>query len=286
MVQSARWHTARLVLPKYRTTAATEKPFRSVFSRRHVQQPRNALDSHFARAGKSGTMGRRRQLERLDDSRMRPHRLYRAERHADRPLAPPGTSTRPRPDPKLDTAAEEKLLSPGAVENIRAWLTEPRYAEYAPLVAEHMQAGRWKELDDVFWTIIPFGTGGRRGKCIRSAPTRSTIARSAKAPRGWPITSSEQLGRQTRLSCAIAYDTRHRSRHFAELCAEVMAAAGFKVYFLDGYRSTPELSFTVRYQALQLRHHGHGQPQPAQRQRGESLLVDRRPTAAAARSRA
>ena len=26
-----------------------------------------------------------------------------------------------------------------------------------------------------------------------------------------------------------------------------MVAAGFQVYFLDGYRSTPELSFTVRY---------------------------------------
>ena len=26
-----------------------------------------------------------------------------------------------------------------------------------------------------------------------------------------------------------------------------MAAAGFKVWFLDGYRSTPEASFTVRY---------------------------------------
>ena len=45
---------------------------------------------------------------------------------------------------------------------------------------------------------------------------------------------------------AIAYDTRHRSRHFAELCAEVMVAAGLQVYFLDGVRSTPELSYTVR----------------------------------------
>ncbi|HYW78479.1 MAG TPA: phospho-sugar mutase, partial [Thermoguttaceae bacterium] len=49
------------------------------------------------------------------------------------------------------------------------------------------------------------------------------------------------------LACAIAYDTRHRSRHFAELCSQIMAAAGFTVYFLDGYRSTPELSFAVRY---------------------------------------
>ena len=48
------------------------------------------------------------------------------------------------------------------------------------------------------------------------------------------------------LACAIAYDTRHQSRHFAELWAEIMAAAGFTVWFLDGYRSTPELSFAVR----------------------------------------
>jgi len=26
-----------------------------------------------------------------------------------------------------------------------------------------------------------------------------------------------------------------------------MVASGFTVYFLDGYRSTPELSFAVRY---------------------------------------
>ena len=49
------------------------------------------------------------------------------------------------------------------------------------------------------------------------------------------------------LACAIAYDTRHNSRHFAELCAGIMVAAGFRVYFLDDYRSTPELSFLVRY---------------------------------------
>jgi phosphoglucomutase/phosphomannomutase len=53
--------------------------------------------------------------------------------------------------------------------------------------------------------------------------------------------------RATELSCAIAYDTRHRSRHFAELCAGIMVANGFRVYFLDGYRSTPELSFLVRH---------------------------------------
>src|SRR5207244_8946229 len=65
---------------------------------------------------------------------------------------------------ELDSATDNKKLSVSAAANIRKWLTEPRYAEYAPQVAEHIAAGKWKELDDVFWTVIPFGTGGRRGR--------------------------------------------------------------------------------------------------------------------------
>src|SRR5262245_3516572 len=65
---------------------------------------------------------------------------------------------------ELDSATADTKLSASAVANIRSWLTEPRYAAYAPQVAEHIAAGKWKELDDVFWTVIPFGTGGRRGR--------------------------------------------------------------------------------------------------------------------------
>ncbi|MBI3839008.1 MAG: phospho-sugar mutase [Planctomycetia bacterium] len=147
---------------------------------------------------------------------------------------------------QLDVAANQKLLSPGAIANIRAWLTEPRYAEYAPQVAEHLVQGRWKQLDDAFWTIIPFGTGGRRGKMYpigSNTINDRTIGESAQGLADYV----KRLHSPAALSCAIAYDTRHRSRHFAELCAEVMVAAGFTVYFLDGYRSTPELSFAVRH---------------------------------------
>jgi hypothetical protein len=65
---------------------------------------------------------------------------------------------------QLAAAETERLISPGAALNIRAWLTEPRYADYAGQVGEHLAAARWKELDDAFWTVIPFGTGGRRGR--------------------------------------------------------------------------------------------------------------------------
>ena len=147
---------------------------------------------------------------------------------------------------RLDQAAGEGRLTPGAVKNIRSWLVEPRYAEYAPQVAEHIAAGKWKDLDNVFWTVIPFGTGGRRGRIYpigTNAINDRTIGESAQGLADY----ANEHATVRPLSCAIAYDTRHRSRHFAELCAEIMTAAGFVVYFLDGYRSTPELSFAIRY---------------------------------------
>jgi phosphomannomutase len=144
-------------------------------------------------------------------------------------------------------AAASGLISPTAAANIIAWLTEPRYSEYADQVAAHIVAGKWQILDDVFWTVIPFGTGGRRGRMYpigSNAINDRTIGESAQ---GLADYVKDTLGAGASLSCAIAYDTRHRSQHFARLCAEIMTATGFTVYFLEDFRSTPELSFTVRY---------------------------------------
>jgi len=147
---------------------------------------------------------------------------------------------------QLDSAADGGKLSASAVENIRTWLTEPYLEEYAPQVTEHLASGKWKELDEAFWTTIPFGTGGRRGRMYPigcNAINDRTIGESAQGLADYV----KEQDRDGPLTCAIAYDTRHRSRHFAELCAQIMAASGYTVYFLDGYRSTPELSFAVRY---------------------------------------
>ncbi len=184
--------------------------------------------------------------------------------------------------PKLDAAVAAKQITPEAAASIRRWLTEPRYADYAPEVARQIEAGLWKELDDAFWTVIPFGTGGRRGKMYpvgSNTINDRTIGESAQGVADYVAefartsgllkkgtgTSREcktaeenirelgasplfqQVAGGGELRCAVAYDTRHQSRHFAELCSEIMAAAGFKIFFLDGFRSTPELSFTVRH---------------------------------------
>ncbi|MCC9658016.1 phospho-sugar mutase [Rhodopirellula halodulae] len=147
----------------------------------------------------------------------------------------------------VEQACEEKKLTAGAVENIRSWLTESRYSEYRDQTLQHIADGMWQKLDDVFWTIIPFGTGGRRGRMYEigsNAINDRTIGESAQGLADYVV--KYHAGAKS-LSCVIAYDTRHKSRHFTELCAGIMVAAGFKVYLLDDYRATPQLSFAVRH---------------------------------------
>ncbi len=146
----------------------------------------------------------------------------------------------------VEQAASDGSLSSTAVENIRAWLNEDRYADYRGEVLQHIADKKWQKLDDVFWTIIPFGTGGRRGRMYpigSNAINDRTIGESAQGLADYVV---EYHGGKKSLSCAIAYDTRHKSRHFTELCAGIMVAAGFKIYLLDDYRATPQLSFAVR----------------------------------------
>jgi phosphoglucomutase/phosphomannomutase len=147
---------------------------------------------------------------------------------------------------RIAEATAAGRLSAGAQANMRKWLTEARYADYAPAIVRHVEQQQWQELDDAFWTVIPFGTGGRRGRMYPvgcNVINDRTIGESAQ---GLADYVKSHAGDQP-LACAIAYDTRHNSRHFAELCAGIMVAAGFRVYFLDDYRSTPELSFLVRH---------------------------------------
>ena len=152
---------------------------------------------------------------------------------------------------QLEEAVSDGQLSASAAENIGNWLQQDRYAQYQPQVLEHITSGQWQQLDDAFWTIIPFGTGGRRGRMYpigSNTINDRTIGESAQGLADYirGMTTADES-----LACAIAYDTRHQSRHFAELAAEIMVAAGFQVYFLDDYRPTPQLSFLVRQRQCQ-----------------------------------
>ncbi len=151
----------------------------------------------------------------------------------------------------LESAEAGNKISVSAAANIRIWLSEPHYADYAAQVADHIAAGKWKELDDAFWTIIPFGTAGRRGKMYPigcNAINDRTMAESVQGLADYVLQYNRHspLDPSSPLRAVVAYDTRHRSREFAELAASIMVANGFEVFFFDQIRPTPELSFAVR----------------------------------------
>jgi phosphoglucomutase/phosphomannomutase len=147
----------------------------------------------------------------------------------------------------ITSARQAGTITEQSAATMRAWLTEPRYAEFAPELGSQIDAAKWKDLDDAYWTVIPFGTGGRRGKMYpvgSNAINDRTIGESAQGLAEYVLSVMTPGDTPT---CTIAYDTRHRSEHFAKLCTEVLLANGFKVFFLRGVRSTPELSYAVRY---------------------------------------
>ncbi len=148
---------------------------------------------------------------------------------------------------RLKEAGSKGQISASAQANIVKWLEEPPFAKYRPALLADIEHGRWKELDEAFYTVLEFGTGGRRGKMYpvgTNVLNERTIAESA---RGLADYVSSQTPHRSPRSCVIARDTRHQSTEFAELCARVLTAASFKVYFVKEPRSTPLLSCAVRH---------------------------------------
>jgi len=146
----------------------------------------------------------------------------------------------------IEQAVEAGKLSTEAFENLSKWLGEPQYSDFRNEIVHLIDAGKWDELNDSFYTLIPFGTGGRRGP-VGVGPNRINRRTIGESTQGL----SKYIGRlgeeATERGVVIAYDTRHYSREFAEETARVLAGNGIKAYLFDGFRPTPELSFAVRY---------------------------------------
>lgn len=102
------------------------------------------------------------------------------------------------------------------------------------------------EIEDRFYQDLQFGTAGLRG--VMGAGTnrmnRYTVARAAE---GFAL-HLKSLGREAcERGIAISYDSRNRSREFAELSAAVFITNGLRVYFSDELRPVPLLSFAIRH---------------------------------------
>ena len=95
---------------------------------------------------------------------------------------------------------------------------------------------------DHFYKNLEFGTAGLRG-VIGAGTNRMNVYTVNQATQGLADYLNEEFDEP---SVAIAYDSRIKSKEFAESAAGVLAANGIKTYIYPELVPTPMLSFAVR----------------------------------------
>lgn len=172
---------------------------------------------------------------------------------------------------KVREAGAAGQILPDAVQNLTAWLGAGLPSWAAAAIDELVAKGVWSELNDRFYRYLEFGTGGMRGRTIGAVGAESETG--LPDPLGTPAHPAvgsnmmndftliratiglyryvhEYLARADRYDSpklVIAHDVRHFSRHFCELAASTWSRLGGVAFIFPAPRSTPQLSFSVRW---------------------------------------
>ena len=125
----------------------------------------------------------------------------------------------------------------------KSWLN---YKKLDSFVRKDLEGKTDKELEDMFYTNLSFGTGGMRG-ILGAGTNRLNIYTIRRANNGLAqylvkTYDKDQLSR----GVVIAHDNRLMSKEFSKESARVLGAYGIKSYLFHDLRPTPELSFAVR----------------------------------------
>lgn len=106
--------------------------------------------------------------------------------------------------------------------------------------------GNATELEDAFYTNLEFGTAGMRG-VIGAGTNRMNLYTVRQATEGLARFIEERGEDAKKRGVVIAYDSRHKSPEFSLEAAKTLGKHGIKTYLFESLRTTPELSFAVRY---------------------------------------
>lgn len=166
----------------------------------------------------------------------------------------------------LRKAVQTGQLLPDSEKNILSLLSGSKDPLTHRSVEELVDAEEWSELNDRFFQTLVFGTGGLRGRTIRKIVTPSEQGNSVGACPEHPAIGTNTMNffniRRATLGLArylskqfsgihprvcIAHDTRYFSRDFAEETARILTDMGCDALLFESHRSTPELSFAIRY---------------------------------------
>ena len=167
----------------------------------------------------------------------------------------------------LDLSDEIKQ---NTLRNLKEWLSSAQFQAYVPQIESLIKRENFDTLVDCFYQLIPFGTGGRRGK-VGIGPNRFndfTLTSSIQGHCEYLKLQQPEKGWDD-LTVVVAYDVRQfhdaagvydasvpnpclglGSKEFAQIAAGVYAANGITVWMQpksdDEALATPELSFLIR----------------------------------------
>lgn len=129
-------------------------------------------------------------------------------------------------------------------DRINTWLTgdydESSKAEIRQLIHDKNVT----ELTDAFYRDLEFGTGGLRG-IMGVGSNRVNKCTLGTATQGLS-NYLKKIYPDQQIKVVIAHDNRNNSSVFANVVANVFSANGIYVYFFEGLRPTPELSYAIR----------------------------------------
>ena len=103
--------------------------------------------------------------------------------------------------------------------------------------------GNEAEITDRFYRTLSFGTAGLRG-VLGAGTNRMNLYTVGAATQGLAGYLCEKYAAA---SVAIAYDSRHNSKLFAETAAAILAANGIHVWLYRELMPTPALSFAIMH---------------------------------------
>lgn len=135
-------------------------------------------------------------------------------------------------------------LEPSVQQKIDSWLNGNYDSETKKEIQDMIQEEKFTELTDAFYKDLEFGTGGLRG-IMGIGSNRVNKYTFGTATQGFSNFLKKTYPNKI-VKVAIAHDCRNNSDTLAQVVADVFSANGIKVYFFEGLRPTPELSYAVR----------------------------------------
>ncbi len=137
-----------------------------------------------------------------------------------------------------------QILDATVQKNINAWLNGDYDATTKARIQQMLEEEDFNGLTDAFYKDLEFGTGGLRG-IMGVGSNRINKYTLGMATQGLSNYLLKTYPNQP-IKVVIAHDNRNNSALFARMTAEVFSANDIYVYYFEGLRPTPELSFAIR----------------------------------------